>query len=165
MKKFIILTMVTMIFLLVFVAGGLAKPVEIINEKFDDYGPFSVYNICTSELVELTGTVHINGKLFSDRAGEIYGVLHANCHFVGVGLKYGTEYIANGTLNFQVDSVSVEIFPFTITFEGTGILTLTCISICEELNFIFRARVCMICFEENELKIYWDEYEWDCPGE
>ena len=168
MKKFIILITVTAIFLLVFVAGGLVKPVEIINEKFDDYGPFQVYNYCTEEYVELSGTVHINGKLLSDQAEEIYyGVLQANCHFVGVGVGTDTEYIANGTLNFQVDSVSVELSPLTITFEGTGILILTCISRGEELNFIFRAKVHTIEIIEiapNKmlLYMYWDEYEWTC---
>jgi len=176
MKKFIILITVTAIFLLVFVAGGLAKPVEIINEKFDDYGPFQVYNYCTEEYVELSGTVHINGKLLSDQAEEIYyGVLQANCHFVGVGVDTDTdtEYIANGTLNFQVDSVSVSVdlatSTITITFEGTGILILTCISRGEELKFIFRAKVHTIEIIEigpdKMLNIYWDECEWACPSE
>jgi hypothetical protein len=158
MKKFIILTMVTMIFLLVFVAGGLAKPVDKINEKFD-YGPFAVWNPCTLEVVWLIGTVHINGQLLYDSAGGVHGKIHADCHFVSDDDTPGTEYIANGTLNFQVDEV------VTLTeFEGTGILKLTCISKGEELNFIFKARVYKIEVGINWLKIYWDEVDDVCTG-
>ena len=121
MKKFVILIMVTMVFLLVFVAGGLAKP-----EKIEDVS-LVVYNRCTAEYVLLTGTLYIN-ELPS-------GELHVKCHFVGFSSRPGikTEYIADGTLNLKDYSLS----PY---LEGTGIIIITCISKGEGPNFILKAR-------------------------
>jgi hypothetical protein len=117
MKKFIILTMVTMIFLLVFVAGGLAKPVDKINEKIEGV-TLVLYNRCTEETVTTYGTIHIN-ELSS-------GELHVKGHFAS------ESYIVNITLNFKEYS----LFPL---LKGTGIIRITCISKGEAPNLILKA--------------------------
>ena len=122
MKKFIILIMVTAIFLLVFVAGGLvAKPVDKINLKIPDQ-TLELYNRCTRELVTTYGTIHIN-ELSS-------GELHLKGHFAS------ESYIVNITVNLK--EFSYTLLPPSV--EGTGIIIITCISKGEGPNLILKAR-------------------------
>jgi len=101
MKKLIILVLVTAIFLFVFVAGGLAKPVIQINQK-DDIGPISVWNPCTLETVLLEGTYHLNGQLLIDAAGGFHLNAHVNVHLTGVGLLSDEDYIGKGRANLTL---------------------------------------------------------------
>ena len=140
MRKFIILTMVTMIFLLVFVAGGLAEqPENKVNVKCDV--ELTVTNPCTDEDIELSGTANINVKVFLGEDGTtVYGRAHIECHLVSEGEENDIMYIANGIMNLQVES------PFNdqIIWECTGIIMITCISEGEEQKFILKATGCMI---------------------
>ena len=54
-------------------------------------------------MVELDGILHISGRLLFDSAGGFHLKLHENWHFSGVGLTYGTNYIANATYNWQLN--------------------------------------------------------------
>ena len=126
MKKFIILIMITMIFLLVFVAGGLAKP---------DYRSIDItlYNPCTDEDVAIIGTVQTNERTLFDSAGGIHVKLQLKWHFTGTG-ESGTKYIANGTANYQFNGE----LPYP--YEETGILIITCISKGDASNLKLKVR-------------------------
>jgi len=92
---------VTAIFLFVFIASGLAKPVGQINEKFN-VPTITIYNPCIEEDVELTGTCHLNGQLLIDAAEGFHLKAHVNVHLTGVGDEYDTKYIANGIANLML---------------------------------------------------------------
>ena len=113
MKKLIILITVTAIFLLVFVAGGLAKP-----EKIEGV-TLMLYSRCTEELVTTCGTIYIN-ELLS-------GALYVKGHFAS------ESYIVNITMNLKEYS----LWP---TVEGTGIIIITCIPKGEGSKLILTAR-------------------------
>ena len=154
MKKIIILGLV-LLMVVVFATTVLAKAeVEKINEKWE-IGPFVEYNWCTGEDVELTGTVHINGRFVTDSAGGFHLKWFWNWHLVGVGLS-GTEYIANATENWQFNGKGV--FPF----EETGILTFTVVSKGEEPNLILKGRFHITVNANGEWTAYFDEWEWIC---
>ena len=54
-------------------------------------------------MVELDGILHTSGRLLFDSARRFHLKLHENWHFLGVGLTYGTDYIANSTYNWQLN--------------------------------------------------------------
>ena len=128
--------MVTMIFLLVFVAGGLAKPEGKVNEKYDV--ELTVPNPCTGADITLSGNANIKGKVFLDEETNfVSGKLHMECRLVGE--DGGIKYIANGIMNLQVESPVAD----QINWECTGIIMITCISEGEEQKFILKATGCM----------------------
>ncbi len=69
-----------------------ARPAELINMDVpvDDI----VYDPCTDELVELSGTAHVSGSLTVN--GNTYHLnAHVNYHITGIGLTSGASYSSN----------------------------------------------------------------------
>ena len=155
MKKIIILGLV-LLMVVVFATTVLAKAeVDKFNEKWE-IGPEEVYNDCTGEWVELTGTFHINGRVVTDSAGGFHFKLHENWYLVGVGLDSGTEYIGNVTFNEQFNEKGD--FPF----EQTVIQTATLVSKGEEPNLIMKARYHITINVNGDVTVYFDEWELVC---
>ena len=155
MKKIIILGLV-LLMVVVFATTVLAKAeVDKFNEKWE-IGPWVVRNKCTGEDVELSGTVHINGRFVTDSVGGFHMKWLWNWHLVGVGLDSGTEYIANATENRQFNEKGH--FPF----EETEIITFTFVSKGEEPNLILKGRFHITVNANGELTAYFDEWESVC---
>jgi len=155
MKKIIILGLV-LLMVVVFATTVLAKAeVEKINGKWE-IEPWVFWNWCTGEDVELSGTVHMNGRFVTDSVGGFHFKWLWNEHLVGVGLESGTEYIANVTEDGQFNEKGD--FPF----EETGIVTVTLVSKGEEPNLILKGRFHITVNANGDLTAYFDEWEPVC---
>ena len=159
MKKLIILVIVTMIILLVFVVGGLAKPEYHINEKIELFNlPF--YNTCTKEIILFNVTWHLNECLVFDSSGGSHFKIHDNVHWVGIGQSSGKEYIAISTWN-NVYNIKEEGFPF----EYIWISTQPIISKGEEKNQIIKIWYRVVVNANGEVSAYIDKFEIVCTGQ
>jgi len=159
MKKFIILTMVTMIFLLVFVAGGLAKP-EYHDDLKLEITDYLVYNECTDELILFNGRGHAQYQLVIDSAGGVHYKGFSKVHLVGIGESSGIEYIGNATDNWQWDD---EIL--TPEAEAHETATAVVISKGKETNLIMHWRYHITINANGEVTVGFDELKIKCTGE
>jgi hypothetical protein len=159
MKKLIILVIVTMIILLVFVIGGLAKPEYHINEKIELFG-LTFYNSCTCENIVFNVTWHLNDSLVFDSSGGAHYKIHDNVRWVGIGQLSGKEYIAISTLN-GVYNVKEEEFPF----ELIQISTQPIISKGEETNQIIKIWYRMVVNANGDVSVDIYKFESVCVGQ
>jgi hypothetical protein len=74
-----------------------------------------LFDACTNELVNVTGTYEQVAQSFLLPGGQIHFVLHTTEHYVGVGQTSGDEYVLNVELNFQ--------WNFAADFDGEQTLT------------------------------------------
>lgn len=97
LKKWSLAALVSIVAVATASTGAYAGAAAVQRIEVDSY----LFDACTSELVNVTGTYEQVVQSFLLSGGRVHFVLHTTEHYVGVGQTTGDEYVFNVALNLQ----------------------------------------------------------------